>query len=171
MLIEILKHFNLKKLAAIVALGVATVSISASAILIRFSEIELSPYAITFHRFWIAALVLGIWSGINHLHRQFLSRSEVLQPFALTESERLDSHSSTSINHWQTFWQLFAAGILIATDLALWAWSLTQTTVANSTLLANLTPLFTCLGGGWFWGNAWIVNLLLELRSPLAGRW
>jgi drug/metabolite transporter (DMT)-like permease len=160
-LIELLEHLNLTKIAAIAALSTATLSISTSAILVRFSELEISPYAVTFHRFWLTALVLGLWSGINVLRRRFFrietrgltTQDEALQQTVLAESKQLDSETFASTSNFQAVWQLFAAGILIASDLILWAWSLTQTSVANSTLLANLTPLFTCLGGWLIWGK------------------
>lgn len=50
---------KVQKGLAIAALFVALVAISISAILVRFSEREISPYATAFHRFWITALIGG----------------------------------------------------------------------------------------------------------------
>jgi len=41
------------------------------------------------------------------------------------------------------------AGLFFAADLGVWHWSITYTTVANSTLLANFAPIFVTLGGWW----------------------
>ncbi len=41
------------------------------------------------------------------------------------------------------------AGVFFAADLGVWHWSIVYTTVANSTLLANVAPVFVTLGG-WF---------------------
>ena len=35
-----------------------------------------------------------------------------------------------------------AAGLFFAADLFVWHWSITYTSVANATLLANLAPIF-----------------------------
>ncbi|HXG49019.1 MAG TPA: DMT family transporter, partial [Methylomirabilota bacterium] len=52
---------------------------------------------------------------------------------------------------------LALAGLFFVGDLAVWHWSLQFTTVANSTLLTNFTPLFVALG-------AW--SLLGERPQP-----
>lgn len=49
-------------------------------------------------------------------------------------------------------WKLLAiAGVCFCGDLSLWHWSLQYTTVANSTLMTNLAPLFVIVGARiWF---------------------
>ena len=42
---------------------------------------------------------------------------------------------------------LLIAGVFFAVELSLWAASLTKTTVANATLLTNMTPIFAALFG------------------------
>lgn len=46
---------------------------------------------------------------------------------------------------------LVAAGLFFAADLGVWHWSIVYTSVANSTLLANLAPIFVTLAGWLFW--------------------
>src|SRR5438034_8144718 len=46
---------------------------------------------------------------------------------------------------------LIAAGLFFAADLGVWHWSIIYTSVANSTLLANLAPIFVTLAGWVFW--------------------
>jgi drug/metabolite transporter (DMT)-like permease len=50
--------------------------------------------------------------------------------------------------HWVA---LVAAGLFFASDLGVWHWSIVWTSVANSTLLANLAPIFVTLAGWLFW--------------------
>jgi drug/metabolite transporter (DMT)-like permease len=49
------------------------------------------------------------------------------------------------------FLALFAAGIFFALDLGVWHFSILYTSVANSTLLANLAPIFVTLAGWLIW--------------------
>jgi len=46
---------------------------------------------------------------------------------------------------------LLAAGIAFAGDLAFWHWSIQYTSVANSTLLANLASIFVTLAAWLLW--------------------
>ncbi len=121
-------------IATIVSLCLALLSIASAAIFIKFSEQEISPYATVFHRFWITTAILGLWSGFKAVRRQ-QENSFIPQSSPYTGA---------------TIAQLVLVGLFLATDLMLWAWSLTQTSVANATLLANLTPVFSCLGGWLF---------------------
>ncbi|MEW6496810.1 MAG: DMT family transporter, partial [Cyanobacteriota bacterium] len=118
-------------LATIASLCLALLSIASAAIFIKFSEQEISPYATAFNRFWITTVILGLWSGVIAVRRQ------------QEDSEMPQSSPYTGA----MIGQLFLVGLFLAADLILWAWSLTQTSVANATLLANLTPVFSCLGG------------------------
>lgn len=56
-----------------------------------------------------------------------------------------------------------------------WAWSLTQTSVANSTVLRNLTPLFTSLGGWLFlnlkFDRQFILGMIVALLGAIAIAW
>jgi drug/metabolite transporter (DMT)-like permease len=57
---------------------------------------------------------------------------------------------------------LVAAGLFFAGDLAVWHWSIVLTSVANSTLLANLAPIFVALA-------AWLLLRQRLRREFLAG--
>ncbi|MDH3590673.1 MAG: DMT family transporter, partial [Planctomycetota bacterium] len=48
-------------------------------------------------------------------------------------------------------WLLLLPGLCFALDLGFWHFSILYTTVANSTLLANLAPVFVTLGGWLLW--------------------
>ncbi len=81
---------------------------------------ELGPHASNFWRFLLALPILAVWAA-------------VARPIPTAR---------------QTGWILFG-GILFGIEVSLWAAALGLTTVANATLLANLTPVFAALFG-WF---------------------
>lgn len=64
---------------------------------------------------------------------------------------------------------LAAAGFAFAGDLTFWHWSIQFTTVANSTLLANLASLFVTLAMWVFWREAPTGTFLVGLAAALAG--
>ncbi|MGH8689198.1 MAG: DMT family transporter [Burkholderiales bacterium] len=64
---------------------------------------------------------------------------------------------------------LAAAGLAFAGDLAFWHWSIQFTSVANSTLLANLASIFVTLGAWALWRERPRPLFLLGLALALAG--
>ena len=64
---------------------------------------------------------------------------------------------------------LFAAGFAFAGDLAFWHWSIRFTSVANSTLLANLASLFVTAAMWLFWRQRPSATFLVGLAAALAG--
>src|SRR5437879_13125997 len=64
---------------------------------------------------------------------------------------------------------LLAAGIAFAGDLGFWHTSIKLTSVANSTLLANLASLFVTLVAWTFLGQRPLRLFLAGLVPPLAG--
>ena len=64
---------------------------------------------------------------------------------------------------------LFAAGFAFAGDLAFWHWSIRFTSVANSTLLANLASLFVTAAMWLFWRERPSGTFLVGLGAALAG--
>lgn len=121
-------------LTAIFALLSGISIIAFMPILTRFSESEISPTATMFHRVWIATLCLGVWQGIEKLKA---NQSEEKLPVKPIDTGKI----------WGL---LLATGLFFAIQQVIWAWSITQTSIANSALLHNLTPFFTTLG-------AWII--------------
>lgn len=65
-------------------------------------------------------------------------------------------------------WLAFA-GVAFAGDLAFWHWSIQLTSVANSTLLANLATLFVTLAAWLIWKQKPTVLFLAGLAAALAG--
>jgi drug/metabolite transporter (DMT)-like permease len=86
----------------------------------------------------------------------------LLWTFALSSREPSSS--------WRADWKLIlAAGIAFAGDLAFWHWSIQFTSVANSTLLANLAAPFVTLALWLFWRQRPSGTFLLGLAAALVG--
>jgi drug/metabolite transporter (DMT)-like permease len=64
---------------------------------------------------------------------------------------------------------LLGAGIFFAFDLGVWHWSITYTSVANSTLLANLAPIFVTLAGWVLWRQVVTRTFLVGMVTAIAG--
>jgi len=64
---------------------------------------------------------------------------------------------------------LLLAGIAFAGDLAFWHWSIKYTSVANSTLLANLASIFVTLGAWLLWKQRPSAVFLAGLAAALLG--
>ncbi len=54
-------------------------------------------------------------------------------------------------------------------DLGVWHWSIVYTSVANSTLLANLAPIFVTLAGWLFWRRKVTRTFLVGMLLAIAG--
>ncbi|ACK71376.1 protein of unknown function DUF6 transmembrane [Gloeothece citriformis PCC 7424] len=140
------------KWIAVMSLCLAVLCISIAAIFIKFCEQEISPCATAFNRFWVTTLILGLWNGLNGERTEELSE--------------IGFESSIS---GVVFWQLVLVGLFLGIDLLLWSWSLTQTSVANATLLANLTPIFTSVGMWAIWGKRFDRKFILGMSVALLG--
>ena len=110
--------------------------LSTSAVLIRLGEQQITPTGIIFNRLWISTIVL--W-----LVKQFSQKTGKPTDF------QSDIKHDYKLSYYD-FGRLSLIGILYASCLIIWAISLTKTSVTNSNLLHNLTPLFTIFGGAFF---------------------
>ena len=61
------------------------------------------------------------------------------------------------------------AGLFFALDLGVWHWSIVWTSVANSTLLANLAPIFVTLAGWLIWKHKVTTTFLVGMVTAIAG--
>ncbi|AFZ05462.1 protein of unknown function DUF6 transmembrane [Oscillatoria nigro-viridis PCC 7112] len=142
-----------KTTMAIASLFVGVVALSFGSIFIRWSESELSPNATIFNRFWIGSMVFGLWQGYKAI-RQRLSGDKPVQQHSYTSQELL---------------LLLGAGTFFAATLAFVAWSLTQTSVAISTILHNLTPIFTSLGAWLLFGQGFNRQFVIGMVVAIGG--
>lgn len=138
---------------ALTSLVVSLVALSFSPILIRLSEGELGSNATIFNRFWISTVAFLLWNGFTAARRR-VSNSQLEKPQLYTIQQIL---------------LLVGVGFVMFATLALWAWSLAHTSVANSTLMHNLAPLFTVLGGWLIWGKRFDSKFLFGMFIALAG--
>ncbi len=113
---------------ALTLLFIAGITIGFSGILVRLSEV--GPMASAFWRMAFAFPVLATWHLIERRKRAAAPAGTVY-PRAWSAG-------------------LVIAGLLYAIELSLWHWSLEWTSVANSTVIANIYPVVVTLG-------AWIL--------------
>ncbi|HAC62132.1 MAG TPA: EamA family transporter [Cyanothece sp. UBA12306] len=105
-------------------------------ILIKVSEYEINPNAIIFNRFSIAIPVLGCWNGVLNLKEKSAEKPILVEFFRQKQNGLL--------------LLLLLSGVFSGGQQLLYAWSLTQTSAANSEVLHSMTPLFTTLIGWIF---------------------
>lgn len=127
-------------LAALILGGAA---IGGSPIFVRLSEV--GPMATAFWRVALALIPIFIFSLAKG--KDAGSKPEKLSDYAL----------------------LVVPGVLLAMDLAAWHLSITMTSVANATLLANLAPVFVTVIGLLFFGAVVTRVFVLGLVLALAG--
>lgn len=128
---------------ALAALILGGAAIGGSPIFVRLSEV--GPMATAFWRVALALIPLFIFSLIKG--KDAGSKPEKLSDYAL----------------------LVLPGVILAMDLAAWHLSITMTSVANATLLANLAPVFVTVIGFLFFQAAVTRLFVLGLALALAG--
>ena len=114
-----------------IAILVSLIALSFTAILLKLSQAEIGSNATVLHRLWMSTIVFWVWEGVN----------------SLKEPENTAQAVAQSPNNYQEKGLLILVAAVSTASIACWAWSLNQTTVANSTVLRNLSPLFTSIGG------------------------
>ena len=124
---------------ALFALFAGATCIALSPIWVRLCDV--GPTASAFWRVALAAPLL--WTALA-----FVPRASVARP------------------RWPL---LAAAGLAFAGDLAFWHWSIQYTSVANSTLLANLASIFVTLAAWLLWRQRPSGQFLVGLALALAG--
>ncbi len=122
-------------------------------ILTRLSESELSPNVAMFNRFWITLAIVGLWNGLQIAeYRQPDKEVEAKPPYTT-----------------QVVWLLLAMGTMGGTAMLLWAWSLTQTSIANSALAFSMTPLFSCFLEWLVWGRRFSLKFGIGMALAIVG--
>lgn len=139
---------------ALVAVFVDLLIIAFLPILLKVSEYELSPNATIFNGFWIATVILGLWNGLSLIKERLLGRT---------------IHVKLSSNIYKLLPLLLMLGVFSGGHQLFYAWSLTETTVANSEVLHSLTPLFTTLVGWRFLGQTFDRQFLIGIAIAIVG--
>ena len=138
--------------------------LSFAAIFTRLAEAELSVSATIFNRYLLATFVLGGWLLVGLLRQRPIQDLTGIQRPAEAASASEADAAQTSDR-----WLVLLSSVLGTLAVGLWAISLTQTSVANSNLLHNVTPIFAVLGGWLFLGQRFDANYLLGLLLAVAG--
>jgi drug/metabolite transporter (DMT)-like permease len=135
--------FGVRFALPILLLG--ALAIGFSGIFVRLAEV--GPIASAFYRAGFAVPMFALWLAFA-------------PPPAAAPAARLGRRDYAT---------LFLAGLFFAGDLACWHWSLLLTTIANSTLFANFTPVFVTLAAWLLFGQTVTRAFLLGLATALAG--
>ena len=142
---------------AIFSLFISVFALSWSPILIRLSESEISPISTIFWREAIPSVLFGLWVSF-----QSQSSSDF-------EEKSREHESNNHIERPQIL--LVVASILGTFSMVLWAWALTQTTVANGIVIHSLVPVFTTLGA-WLvffqsFGRQFLIGMLIAIVGAI----
>lgn len=140
-------------LRAIALLMVAIFALSWIAIFFRCLEAEIGPFATAFHRVWLTTLLLGFWYGSQYI-KDLFSPDKSVKKNPYTRLVLL---------------QLLIAGISFAGNQLLLAWSLSQTSVANTTILTNMTPIWTVILGWLIWNQTFDKMFLTGMGVAVIG--
>lgn len=144
---------KMSTLISLALLVIGVVALSFGSIFVKWSEDGLSSNATVFNRLWLAAIAFGLWQfGLLIVER--LKSDEPVQQQPYTQKD-------VSL--------LLSAGICWAGTLLLIAWSLTQTSVAISTVLHNLAPIFTSIGAWLLFGHGFNRQFLIGGAIAIGG--
>ena len=135
-------HAQRDRTLALLALFAGAAAIAASPLFVKVSEA--GPVATGFWRVALALPVLWTWA---------------------LATAREEHHASFAAERKL----MIAAGLFFAGDLAVWHWSIVLTSVANSTLLANLAPIFVTLAVWFLFRKRPAAGFLAGLAIALAG--
>ncbi len=132
---------------AILALLAGAVTTAFAPILVRLSELGPSPTA--FYRFLLAIplywlMALAVPGGSLRVRPEKTDGSRVYVRMAM-------------------------AGVFLASDMAAWHYSIHMTTVANASLLLNVTPVFVVLGGWLLFRTRVTGTFMVGLAGAMAG--
>lgn len=131
-----------------VSLMLGVILLALAAIFTRLTENELSVLATVFNRYLFATMALGLWELFQRNNEPDVSPATI---------------ASTDRN------LIGLSSILGTLAVSLWALSLTQTSVANSNLLHNITPIFAVIGGWLFMNQQFSAQYLLGILLAIAG--
>ncbi|MEC4812136.1 MAG: DMT family transporter [Scytonema sp. PMC 1069.18] len=122
-------------------------------ILIKICEREIDPNTTVFYRLWSATVFLGVWNGLLAVRNQLSNE----------QSEKKESYTTEVLG------LLLLSGIFVSAFQIIWAWSVTQTSIANSSLMHGLIPPFTVLVGWLFLGHRFDNRFLVAMTVAIVG--
>jgi drug/metabolite transporter (DMT)-like permease len=143
----------------LIALFAGALCIGGASILVRLSET--GPTATAFWRGCLALPLLALWALFEPASRG----TEAGLP---ARARRTHGRAALILSSFRDPGFLWA-GLFFAGDLALWNWSLLLTSVAASTLEANLAPLFVSLMAWLYWRERPSTRFLIATALALTG--
>jgi drug/metabolite transporter (DMT)-like permease len=143
---------------SLIILAIAIVALAFSPIFTKLSELELNPTTIIFNRLWISSIIVSCWQLIGTFQSEQAS---------LTKSSFNFDYKEQGL--------LFFASCSATASALLWAISFEQTSVASSTVLRSLTPLFISLGA-WlilkqYFKRQFIIGMILAIIGAMIVSW
>ncbi|MBP0016586.1 MAG: EamA family transporter [Cyanobacteria bacterium SBLK] len=145
------------KIIAIAVLFIAVIAISFAAIFIKWSEVELSANATTFNRFWIGTIIFLFWNSFNFVYLK-------LSSLRWNQESRKDNPYTKNV-----ILLLLALGFSALISQLLWVWSITQISIAISTIFHNLTPIFTTLTAWLLFNKRFEEKFLIGMAIAIVG--
>jgi drug/metabolite transporter (DMT)-like permease len=138
-------------------LFIAVIALAFSPIFTKLSEIELSPTTTIFNRLWIGTIIISCWQLIK------------------TPSEFNQIQLKEDNFDYKQPGLLILASLTATFSALLWAISFTHTSVASSTVLRSLTPLFISLGA-WLilkqsFNRQFMLGMVLSIIGGVAIGW
>lgn len=145
-------------------LFIALFAISLTPIFVKISTREIGINATLFNRLWIVTIIFSFWNSFHEI------RSKELEPVTEVIPPSIPSRVESFIKQ-GGFW-IVIVSILHLSQRFTWTWALTETSTANATVLANVTPIFTTLGSWLFLGyqfdRRFVSGLLLSIVGAIA---
>ncbi|MCV3215878.1 DMT family transporter [Plectonema radiosum NIES-515] len=138
---------------SILTLLASVLILSVAAILTKLSEFDIGPSATVFNRYLIAVITLSLWQTIEIATKA--------SPDQVADDWRIKYQLSD-------IFVICIESIMSLGCILLWAFSFTKTSVANSNLLHNMTPIFAILGGWLILGQHFNRRFLIGMAIALA---
>ncbi|BAY22949.1 hypothetical protein NIES2100_27130 [Calothrix sp. NIES-2100] len=141
-----------KSAIALVSCLVGVIALSFGSIFAKFSSPDLTSEGIAFDRLVVGAIAFSLWTGGTKVYQHLQCRPDEPNPY-----------------HPINLLLLPLAGILWVMNLASIYWALNQTSIAMTTALHNLSPIFTSFGAWWLWGHKFDRRFYMGLSLAIAG--
>lgn len=156
------------RITAILALLIAQLAISVGVFFIKISVTEIGSLSTIFNRCWIAGLVFFFWHQstllVSNLGHDKTENASIRLSHLWKGDTNCEFDSTAKV-----IVLLLITGIVWATCLALWAFSLEHTSVANSTLMHDLSPLFATVLGWLLFKHQFSRQFLIAVGITLMG--
>lgn len=162
-----------KLIPSLILIG-GILALSSTAIFIKVSIREISSEATVFNRMLFSTLIFTGWYGRKLFQsssndQDQESTSEALESGSTDDIEETPLALGLSRDTWVLIGLVLAMSFTQLTARLVWTWSLDYTTAANGTMLANMPPLFTALGGWLFLGQRFDRRFLTGLAIAMLG--